>query len=226
MKLSVIIPVYNEEKTLAELVDKVLNVPIEKEIIIINDGSTDATGAIAAQLARENVKVFHHERNKGKAAAIRTGLNYVSGDMVIIQDGDLETDPNDYLHLVQPIIEGKAQVVYGSRNLKRANGKRIWLYDLGGRFISWWASVLYNQKITDEAACYKVFKTEIIKKIPLTYDRFEFCPEVTARVSKMGIKIHELPMSYYPRGFSEGKKMRWTDGLKAFWVLLKLRFSN
>jgi glycosyltransferase involved in cell wall biosynthesis len=224
VKLSVIIPVFNEEPTIAELLQKVLAVPIDKELIVVNDGSTDRTASIVRSFESPQVKIIHHEINRGKAAAIKTALHYVSGDVVIIQDGDLETDPNDYLHLIQPIVEGKAQVVYGSRNLQPSGGKRIWAYDWGGRLISWWASLLYCQNITDEAACYKVFKTEIIKKVKLTYNRFEFCPEVTARVSHMGIKIHELPMRYYPRSFAEGKKMRWTDGVKAFWVLLKLRF--
>lgn len=226
VKLSVIIPVFNEEKTIATLLQKVLNVPIEKELIIINDGSTDNTSAIISKFASSKIHIFHHRENTGKAAAIKTGLQYVQGDLVIIQDGDLETEPMDYLHLVQPIIDGKAEVVYGSRNIHHTQEKRIWLYDVGGRFISWWASFLYHQNITDEAACYKVFKTEIIKNLKLEYNRFEFCPEVTARVSKQGIKILELPMHYYPRSFSEGKKMKWTDGLKAFWVLLKLRFID
>lgn len=225
MKLSVIIPVFNEEKTIALLLQKVIAVPINKELIIVDDGSIDNTVQEITPFISENIQLIHHEKNKGKAAAIKTALQAVSGDLVIIQDGDLETEPNDYLHLVQPIIEGKAKVVYGSRNLQPAKGKRIWTYDIGGRIISRWANFLYQQNITDEAACYKVFKTEIIKSIRLEYDRFEFCPEVTARVSKMGIKIYELPMHYYPRSFSEGKKMKWTDGLKAFWVLLKLRFS-
>lgn len=226
VKLSVIIPVFNEASTIAALLQKVLAVPIEKEVIIVNDGSTDATQMVLEKFVAPNVKVLHHTINQGKAAAIKTALQFVSGAIVIIQDGDLETEPNDYLHLVQPILEGKAEVVYGSRNLQPAQGERIWTYDIGGRFISWWARILYSQKITDEAACYKVFKTEVIKRVKLKYNRFEFCPEVTARISKQGIKIYELPMHYYPRSFAEGKKMKWTDGLKAFWVLLKLKFTN
>ncbi len=226
MKLSVIIPVYNEAKTIAELIRRVQAVALEKEIILIDDGSSDETFAVAKTFENENFIAVQHKENQGKGAAIRTALQYVKGDMVIIQDGDLETEPNDYIHLVKPIIDGKAKVVYGSRNLNPTAGNRYWLYDLGGRFISMWTNFLYQQNITDEAACYKVFRTEIIKNIPLTYNRFEFCPEVTARVSKMGIKIFELPMHYYPRSFSEGKKMKWTDGLKAFWVLLKLRFTD
>ncbi len=226
MKLSVIIPVYNEAKTIAELIKRVQAVALQKEIILVDDGSDDETFAIAKQFEGDDFIAVQHPTNQGKGAAIRTALQYVKGDLVIIQDGDLETEPQDYIHLVQPIIEGKAKVVYGSRNLNPTAGNRYWLYDFGGRFISLWTNFLYQQNITDEAACYKVFKTEILKSIPLTYNRFEFCPEVTARISKLGITIHELPMHYYPRSFSEGKKMKWTDGLKAFWVLLKLRFAN
>lgn len=226
MKLSVIIPVYNEAKTIAELIKRVQAVALQKEIILVDDGSDDETFAIAKQFEGDDFIAVQHPTNQGKGAAIRTALQYVKGDLVIIQDGDLETEPQDYIHLVQPIIEGKAKVVYGSRNLNPTSGNRYWLYDFGGRFISLWTNFLYQQNITDEAACYKVFKTEILKSIPLTYNRFEFCPEVTARISKLGITIHELPMHYYPRSFSEGKKMKWTDGLKAFWVLLKLRFAN
>lgn len=225
VKLSVVIPVFNEEKTIAELLQRVLAVPIEKELVIVNDGSTDNTATIVSSFIADNVVIVHHQKNQGKAAAIKTALNFVTGDLVIIQDGDLETEPNDYLHLIQPILEGKAEVVYGSRNLQPTNGKRMWTYDLGGRFISWWANFLYNQNISDEAACYKIFKTELIKSLPLKYNRFEFCPEVTARISKRGIKIYELPMHYYPRSFSDGKKMKWTDGAKAFWVLLKIKFE-
>jgi len=224
--LSVIIPVYNEAKTIAELIKRVQAVAFQKEIILVDDGSDDETFAIAKQFEGDDFIAVQHPTNQGKGAAIRTALQYVKGDLVIIQDGDLETEPQDYIHLVQPIIEGKAKVVYGSRNLNPTAGNRYWLYDFGGRFISLWTNFLYQQNITDEAACYKVFRTEILKSIPLTYNRFEFCPEVTARISKLGITIHELPMHYYPRSFSEGKKMKWTDGLKAFWVLLKLRFAN
>lgn len=226
MKLSVIIPVYNEVKTIAELIKRVQAVALDKQIVLVDDGSQDETFAIAKTFEGADFTAVRHTANQGKGAAIRSALQYVKGDLVIIQDGDLETEPQDYIHLVQPIMEGKAKVVYGSRNLNPTAGNRYWLYDFGGRFISLWTNILYGQNITDEAACYKVFRTEIIKSIPLTYNRFEFCPEVTARVSKLGIKIYELPMHYYPRSFAEGKKMKWTDGLKAFWVLLKLRFTK
>ncbi len=227
MLLSVIIPVFNEQKTIAELLKKVYEVPLEKEIIVVNDASTDDTLAVVQSLKEEyGLRIFSHTVNQGKGAAIRTGIGHIHGDMLIIQDGDLETEPMDYVHLVQPIIDGKASVVYGSRNLNPAIGDRYWLYDIGGRFVSQLANLLYNQRITDEAACYKVFKKDVIQQITLTYNRFEFCPEVTAKVSKLGYKIYELPMHYYPRSFAEGKKMQWTDGLKAAWVLIKFRFVD
>jgi dolichol-phosphate mannosyltransferase len=227
MLLSVIIPVFNEQKTIAALLKKVYDVPLEKEIIVVNDASTDDTLAIIESLAAQyRLRIFSHQVNQGKGAAIRTGISHISGDMLIIQDGDLETEPMDYLHLVQPIAEGRAAVVYGSRNLNPATGNRYWLYDIGGRAVSQLANILYCQRITDEAACYKVFRKDVIQQITLTYNRFEFCPEVTAKVSKLGYKIYELPMHYYPRSFAEGKKMQWTDGLKAAWVLIKFRFVD
>ncbi len=226
MKLSVIIPVFNESQTISELIEKVLDVPLEKEVIAVDDASTDNSFKQMKIFEGENFKLLQHAENKGKGAAIKTALEHVKGDLVIIQDGDLETNPHDYVHLIQPILQGKTSVVYGSRNLKPSEGKRYFLYDWGGRLISAWANFLYNQNITDEAACYKVFKTDVIKSIRLEHDRFEFCPEVTAKVSKMGIKIVELPMHYYPRNFAEGKKMKWTDGVRAFWILLKYRFTS
>lgn len=226
MKLSVIIPTYNEGKTVAQLIEKVIAVPINKEIVIVNDGSTDSTKEALRQFEnKEGIKVLHHEVNKGKGMAIRTGRDHITGDIAIIQDADLETDPNDYLHLVQPIIDKKTLVVYGSRILDQPRGNN-WKYYYGGRFITAVANILYNQNITDEPTCYKVFDTAFFKSIPLECERFEFCPEVTAKVSKRGVKIVELPMHYYPRSTNEGKKLRVWDGLEAFWVLLKYRFKD
>lgn len=227
MKLSVIMPVYNEKKTIREIIAKVMAVPIEKELVIVDDGSTDGTRDILKEYeGRENIKVYYHEKNKGKSGAIKTGIPYTTGEIITIQDGDLETDPNDFVHLTEPIKKGEAQVVYGSRYLQRRESSLYAAYKWGARFLSWVVNILYWQNITDEATCYKVFRADILKKIPLQYDRFEFCPEVTAKVSKMGYKIKELPMNYYPRSFEEGKKMNWRDGVKALWVLIKFRFVN
>jgi dolichol-phosphate mannosyltransferase len=225
MKLSVIMPVYNEHKTIREIIAKVMAVPIEKELIVVDDGSTDGTRDILKEYeGKENIKVIYHEKNKGKTGAIKTGIPAATGEIISIQDGDLETDPNDFVHLTEPIKKGEAQVVYGSRYLNKGERSLYVTYWLGARFLSWVVNILYWQNITDEATCYKVFRADILKQIPLTYDRFEFCPEVTAKVSKMGYKIKELPMNYYPRSFDEGKKMNWKDGVKALWVLVKYRF--
>jgi dolichol-phosphate mannosyltransferase len=227
MKLSLIMPAYNESATIRQIVDKVMSVPLDIELIIVNDASTDTTGEILKneiQVKYPSIIVLTHSINKGKTAAIKTAIPYCTGDIISIQDGDLETDPNDMVHLTAPIRKGEASVVYGSRYL---NVKELHLYrsyQLGGRVLSWTVNLLYGQHITDEPTCYKVFKADILKSIKLDYDRFEFCPEVTAKVSKMGYKIKELPMNYYPRSFAEGKKVNWKDGVKALWVLVKYRF--
>jgi dolichol-phosphate mannosyltransferase len=229
VKLSLIMPVYNEAATIREIVRKVMAVPLEIELIIVNDASTDNSAAIIEQEikpAYPSVKVLTHEVNKGKAAAIRTGIPHCTGQIISIQDGDLETEPNDLIHLTAPIRSGQASVVYGSRYLNTKEEHLYRSYQLGGRLLSWTVNLLYGQHITDEPACYKVFKAEVLRSIKLDYDRFEFCPEVTAKVSKHGYKIKELPMNYYPRSFTEGKKLNWQDGLKAMWVLLKYRFIN
>lgn len=226
MKLSVIIPTYNEAKTLAQLIKKVLAVPINKEIIVVDDGSTDDTqNALKEFENSDNIILLSHGYNRGKGRSIRTGREKASGDITIIQDADLETNPNDYLHLVEPIIQKKTKVVYGSRLLSRSSDHN-WKYYYGGRFITFMANLLYRQNITDEPTCYKVFDTTFFKKIPLDCERFEFCPEITAKVSKLGVKIVELPMEYFPRKASEGKKLKMKDGIKALWVLLKYRFKN
>lgn len=216
-------PVYNERGNLVEILNRVQAVPIEKEIIIVDDGSTDGTRQILRDIKGQNVKVILHERNQGKGAAIKTGLTEATGDIVIIQDGDLEYDPMDYLKLIPLIQSGEAQVVYGSRTLggnKRSYHRYYW----GGQFVTLVTNILYGLKITDEPTCYKMFKREIIDRIKLDCTGFEFCPEVTAKVVRLGYTIHEVPISYHPRSFEEGKKIKWRDGLIAIWTLLKYRF--
>ncbi len=220
-------PVYNEKKTIREIIAKVMAVPIEKELVIVDDASIDGTREILKEYeGKEGIKVLYHQKNKGKEGAIKTGIPFTTGEIISIQDGDLETNPNDFIHLTEPIKKGEAEVVYGSRYYNKDTKGSYFAYKFGARFLSIVVNVLYHQNITDEATCYKVFKSDILKKIPLEYDRFEFCPEVTAKVSKMGYKIKELPMNYYPRSFEEGKKMNWRDGIKALWVLVKFRFVN
>jgi len=216
-------PVYNERDTLNEILSRVQAVPVKKEIIIVDDGSTDGTRQILKNIKGGNIKVILHERNQGKGAAIRTGLREATGDIVIIQDADLEYDPMDYLKLIPLIQSGEAQVVYGSRTLgskKRSYHRYYW----GGQLITFVANVLYRLKITDEPTCYKMFKKDLIDRIQLDCKGFEFCPEVTAKVARLGYTIHEVPISYHPRSFEQGKKIKWKDGLIAIWTLLKYRF--
>lgn len=224
MLLSVLIPAYNEIKSIDTLLEKIQAVPLTKEIIIVDDGSTDGTrDRLATYQSEPNIRVIYHEHNQGKGAAIRTAIQHMTGDIAIVQDADLEYEPQDYLALVQPIVDGKEKVVYGSRFLNRENRHSYMTFYIGGQVVTLLTNILYNQRLTDEPTCYKVFDTNFLRSIPLECTRFEFCPEVTAKVAKRGIRIKELPISYYPRSIAEGKKISWFDGLEAIWVLLKYR---
>ena len=236
VKLSIIIPVYNEAMTIKEIVARVRSViiPLEKEIIVIDDCSTDDSRSIIETLG-EDIKKLFHSQNKGKGAALRTGFKEATGDIVLIQDADLEYDPSEYLKLIEPILSGQSQVVYGSRfagdgglvQVVRQHKKLYswhFLYYLGNRFLSLVTALLYGSSITDMETGYKVFKSEVIKGLNLTADRFEFEPEVTAKILKKGFKIYEVPISYHGREYSEGKKITWHDGLTAVKVLFKYRF--
>jgi glycosyltransferase involved in cell wall biosynthesis len=225
MKLSIIIPVYNEEKTLEALLGRIRNVQLsaDMEIIVVDDGSADGTGAMVKRLeARGEITACFHEKNQGKGAAVRTGIEKASGDILLIQDGDLEYDPADYPKLIQPIIDKKTRVVYGSRILgsdRRSYHRYYW----GGRFLSLLANLIYGIQITDEPTCYKVFDADLLKNLELESRGFEFCPEVTAKVSRLGEQILEVPIFYSPRSIEEGKKIRWTDGVIAVWTLFRYR---
>lgn len=227
MKLSVIIPFYNEEKYLGEIARRVSDTGLVHEIIAVNDASTDYSLEIIEQLQNKlntPLIVLSHTENKGKGAAIQTGLKEVSGDIVLIQDADLEYDPADYAKLLKPFESDSVQVVYGSRNLIR-NPKSSLAFYWGGRLLSIVTNILYGSKITDESTCYKVFKTDLLKSYDLTTEGFDFCPEVTGKTLKRKIKIHEVPISYNPRSREEGKKISWYDGIIAIKTLIKHRFS-
>lgn len=230
MILSVLIPVFNEKNTILEILRKINEINLkdlgfEKEIIIVDDGSTDGTIDILKGL-EANYKIIYHFKNQGKGAAIRTGLKEVSGEYVIIQDADLEYDPRDYRRLLETALKNDAQVVYGSRRINPQNKFSYTSYYLGGVFLNLAANFLYRTKITDESTCYKLFKTGFIKSIPLKCQKFEFCPEVTAKILKKGIKIYEAPINYYPRHIKEGKKIKWRDGVIALWTLIKYKFID
>jgi glycosyltransferase involved in cell wall biosynthesis len=245
VKISVIIPVYNERDTIAQTIGRVRAspaflvipserearceesrgpLPADREIIVVDDASTDDTAEIVAALAGDDLMLVRQPRNQGKGAAIRRGLEAVTGDVVIIQDADLEYDPADYPALIAPIALGEATVVYGTR-APRFEGMR-WPHRIFNRLAALLANLLYRAGITDEATCYKVFRTEVIRDIPLKCERFEFCPEVTAKVCKRGIKIVEVPVSYHARTVGAGKKIRWWDGVEALWTLVKYRFRD
>jgi len=227
MKLSVIMPVYNEEDNIMGIVRKVMNVKIDKELIIVDDCSKDGTRETLRKIDNNNnIRVIYHRKNMGKGMAIRTAIKYVTGDIIVIQDADLEYEPEDYYELIRPIIEGKADVVYGSRELLKENKRSYYRYAMGGRFLSWLTNLLYRSNITDEPTCYKVFRADILKSIKLDCKKFEFCPEVTAKILKRGIKIYEVPIHYYPRSMEQGKKIRFRDGLQAIWTLIKYRFLD
>ena len=231
VKLSVIMPVYNEEKTIRDIIVKVKKAPLRnvaKEIILVDDCSKDGTRAILKKMNDKSLKILLHKKNMGKGAAIRTGLKIATGDIILIQDADLEYDPNDYGKLLEPIIKGKANVVYGSRlNALRKNVKDMYkLHYYGNLFLTFMTNMLYGAKITDMETCYKVCKREVIKGIKLRARRFDFEPELTAKILKKGYKIQEIPISFAGRKFDEGKKITWKDGLQALYYLIKYRFVD
>lgn len=225
MKLSVIMPVHNEVHTIREALRQVQAVNLKKEIIIVDDYSSDGTRDILGQIADDEVRVVYHAQNMGKGSAIRTALQYVTGDIIIIQDGDLEYDPADYPKLIGPILEGRASVVYGSRFLGEITNMHFLNY-IANKILALTASLLFLNWITDEGTCYKVFKADLLKSLDLKCTGFDFCPEVTAKVRKRGYKIVEVPISYRGRSVGEGKKIRWRDGLEAFLSLIKYRLVD
>jgi glycosyltransferase involved in cell wall biosynthesis len=233
MKLSIIIPCYNEEKTINILLDEVLKVDIgvvEKEIIIVDDSSTDKTLKLIENKIKKrknkNIFLLKNKKNHGKGYAIRKGLKKVTGDIIIIQDADLEYNPKDYKKLIKPIISGETKIVYGSRRLGKNNKRLYFLNWYGAIVLTFITNILYNAKITDEPTCYKTFKREVLDNINLKCEGFEFCPEITAKIIKKGYNIKEVPISYNPRTFKQGKKINWKDGFQAVWTLIKYRFVD
>lgn len=230
MKLSVVIPVYNERDTIAEIIARVDRVPIEKEIITVNDCSKDGTLDRLKELQQKypNLKVLHHEVNQGKGAALRTGFAAAKGDMVIIQDADLEYDPSEYPKLIQPILDGRADVVYGSRFAGGECHRVLYYWHmLGNRFLTNMSNMFTNLNLTDMETCYKLMRSDIAKSLKLREKRFGFEPEVTAKLARVeGIRLYEVGISYYGRTYAEGKKIGWRDGFRAIWCIVRYGLAD
>ncbi|MEI8176413.1 MAG: glycosyltransferase family 2 protein [Candidatus Omnitrophota bacterium] len=226
MSLSVVMPVFNERETVQETIKSVLAVNIVKELIIVDDGSVDGTRDILKALqGNSRIKVILHEKNQGKGAALKTGFAHVSGEIVVIQDADNEYDPQEFLELIKPINSGRADAVYGSR-LTFAKPQRAYMFwhRVGNAVITLFAGVLYNTTLTDIETCYKMVRADILKGMRINSKGFEVEPEITAKLLKMNLRIYEIPISYYGRSYSEGKKIRWYHFFGAIWTLLKYRF--
>ena len=228
MRISVIIPVYNEDRTLTEIVSRVQAVDLETEIIIVDDGSTDGTSAQLKTIGNtfENVRILRHEKNCGKGAALRTGLAEATGEVIIIQDADLEYDPRDYRVLLVPILDGRADVVYGSRFLGGPQRVLFFWHYVGNKLITLLCDALCNLNLSDMETGYKVFKKEVIADMTLKSNRFGFEPEFTMKIAKKGFRIYEVPISYSGRTYEEGKKIGWYDGLVAIFTILWFRFFD
>jgi len=225
MKLSIVIPCFNEISTIEKIVEKVLQVELklERELVIVDDCSTDGTRDYLTSLkSHPQITVVFHETNRGKGAALRTGFGQATGDYIIIQDADLEYDPDEYSKLLAPILAGKADVVYGSRFVGGESHRVLYFWhSLGNRFLTFLSNMFTNLNLTDMEVCYKLFKREILEKITLTEDRFGFEPEFTAKIARLDYVIYEVGISYYGRTYEEGKKINWKDGVRAVYVILK-----
>jgi len=228
MKLSVIIPVYNEKNTVDKIIQQVLDVELEmeKEIILIDDGSTDGTRDILENLEYPNVKVKLHEKNQGKGAALQTGFSLATGDFIIIQDADLEYDPREYPMLLAPLLDGRADAVYGSRFLGGPHRVLFFWHSIGNKMLTTFSNMLSNLNLTDMETCYKVFRKEILDRINLKSKRFGFEPEITLKLARQKCRIYEVPISYAGRDYTEGKKIGWKDGVAAFYHLIRFKFFD
>jgi glycosyltransferase involved in cell wall biosynthesis len=222
LKLSVVIPVYNERETVLQVIAAVQGVDLEKEIIVVDDGSSDGTRELLATISEPAVRVILHDRNQGKGAALRTGFAAADGDVVIIQDADLEYDPQDYHRLLRPILEGKADVVYGSRFVGGEQHRALFFWHmLGNKFLTLLSNMMTDLNLTDMETCYKVFRREVLQRITIEENRFGFEPEITAKIAKLRVPIYEVGISYAGRTYRDGKKIGWKDGISALRCIFK-----
>jgi glycosyltransferase involved in cell wall biosynthesis len=226
MKLSIVIPVYNEVATIDEILKRVQSVPYDKEIIVVDDASTDGSAEQLRQISDQNTTVFFHERNSGKGAALRTGFGQVSGDIIIVQDADLEYDPSEYGRLIEPIVDGRADVVYGSRFTGGPQRVLFFWHYVGNKFLTLLSNMLTNLNLSDMETCYKVFRSSLLEKIAIKSNRFGFEPEITAKFARLKCRIYEVPISYSGRNYEEGKKITWRDGMAALFHIIKFRFFD
>jgi len=228
MKLSIVIPVFNEANTIREIIRRVKDVALDKELIIVDDYSTDGTREILKGMdGSKDLRILFHDRNMGKGAALRTGFHHVSGDIVVIQDADLEYNPMDYHKLIRPILDDRADVVYGSRFITTEE-RRVLLFwhFMGNSFLTLLSNIFTNLNLSDMETCYKVFKTDIVRRLTIEEDRFGFEPEITAKIAKMRCRIYEVGISYSGRDYSEGKKIGWKDGVRAIWCIVKYKIKR
>jgi len=228
MKLSIVMPVFNERNTIKEILRRVRKVDLgdlEREIVVVDDGSSDGTRDILAMEEDSVTRVIYHAENSGKGAAVRTGFAAATGDLIIIQDADLEYDPEDYPNLLEPVLKGKAQVVYGSRFTGPRKNMLFWHF-VGNRFLALVTNILYNTTLSDMETCYKLFAREVLEGIELKSNHFDIEPEITAKILKKKIRIFGVPISYAGREIEEGKKITWRDGIPAMWALIKFRFID
>lgn len=228
MNLSVIIPVFNERETVEEIIRRVqaVQVGLDKEIIIVDDASQDGTRQILENLEAPNLKILYHSKNKGKGAALRTGFSHTKGDIILIQDADLEYNPQDYPKLLEPILDGRADVVYGSRFLGSPHRVLFFWHYVGNKILTTLSNMISNLNLNDMETCYKVFKREILERIKLRSNRFGFEPEFTIKVAKLKYRIYEVPISYSGRDYSEGKKIGWKDGIAAIFHIIRYKFFD
>lgn len=228
MNLSVIIPVFNERETVEEIIRRVqaVQVGLDKEIIIVDDASQDGTRQILENLEAPNLKILYHSKNKGKGAALRTGFSHTKGDIILIQDADLEYNPQDYPKLLEPILDGRADVVYGSRFLGSPHRVLLFWHYVGNKILTTLSNMISNLNLNDMETCYKVFKREVLERIKLKSNRFGFEPEFTIKVAKLKYRIYEVPISYSGRDYSEGKKIGWKDGIAAIFHIIRYKFFN